>query len=305
MGFSSENFSITAPAVTNTAWVDVLYADVSVPAATLNAPPSWGSATVSLPAPTLGSGRDFGWNAELTIAAAELAADGAGGLVFAAEISTPAFKVTAEGTFSGTALLSVPAAIVAAEAYQEIDWGAISVSVPPPDVVAFGAAVLAAIFQAWCMNVRTTGVSEYTNFAFNSMARFNGKYYASASDGVYLLEGDDDNGAPITAEILSGITDYGSDKVPDLGLLRKRSGGAYLNLRSQGQFQVVVRVDEGTERSYSIDASGDPEGMHTRRVQLGRRLEGRNWQFGFKNASGVDFTLRDFHNVPIYLSRRI
>ena len=47
----------------------------------------------------------------------------------------------------------------------------------------------------------------------NSFVEIDGKYYGASSDGLYLLEGSDDAGAPIDASFGFGQLDFGTPQV--------------------------------------------------------------------------------------------
>jgi hypothetical protein len=178
--------------------------------------------------------------------------------------------------------------------YEEIVWD-VALTLPALDTSAVWVLPIGANFDVWAVNTRTLGHSSYTNFPFTSFFRFAGKYYGCASDGVYLLEGDDDQGTDIAARTLHGISELGTEYL-------KRVDSAYLNVRTDGALKVAFKVDETEERIYSVADPG--EGLHTVRCKFGRGLDGRNWQFGVRNAAGSRFTLSQMQVETVKLSRR-
>lgn len=310
MGFSNENLAVTLLPVEVESYISDFFGGGAIPtlagSGTGASVAQW-EATLTLPNIEFAGGTDLGWNAEINLLEVEVSATGVSSSVASADGVLPKLKITATmSASSGVADVSLPQITITASGYTEIDWDAANLVVPQLTTKAFVESALAAVFEAWCMNLNTSGVSEYVDFPVTSMARFNGKYYATTTDGIYELTGGEDGTTDIDSSVLTGVTDYSHEKdTGDSAMKIKRSGGAYVNLRSQDEFSVVVKVDEDKERVYTVNGSGDPSGVHPRRVNLGRLLEGRNWQFGFRNINGADFTVKDFQNIPIFTSRRI
>jgi hypothetical protein len=307
MAFSSEPLAVELPSVEVEAYISDFFGEVSLPAIEINAAggTAW-EVSITLPALTLQSDSSFGWDASFTLPELEIAATGITSRLLSGVITLPQVSITASAKRSGSGSLSVPQLTINATGHTVIDWDANNLEVPQITINAFAESVLASVFEIWCMNMASAGVSEYTNYPITSVTRFNGTYYATTSTGIVKLSGDTDAGTAIDSDVLSGMTDYSYEgERGDNSLRVKRSGGAYVNLRSQGGFAVVAKVDEDKERIYTLSAAADPKGFHPRRVDVGRLLEGRNWQFGFRNISGADFYLRNFQNIPIILSRRL
>lgn len=309
MGFSNENLAATLLPVEVEAYVSDFFGGGTIPALAgsgTGAEVAQWDATLTLPNIEFTGGTDLGWNAEIDLLAVEVSATGVSSSVASADIILPKLTISAIMSTSGAAVVELPQITITASGYTEIDWDAANLTVPQLTIEALAESVLAAVFEAWCMNLNTSGVSEYVNFPITSMARFNGKYYATTTAGIFELTGDEDGTTDIDSSVLTGVTDYSHERdTGDSSMKIKRSGGAYLNLRSQDEFSVIAKVDEDKERVYTLGGTGDPSGTHSRRVNLGRLLEGRNWQFGFRNINGADFSIRDFQNIPIFTSRHI
>lgn len=153
-------------------------------------------------------------------------------------------------------------------------------------------------YAGWVMN--EGAASEYRNYPFNGFINFNRGYYGSSETGFYELDGDTDQGKPIDAWIKTALMDFGTGKfkkVPDVyvGFI----GGNQLVLR-------VITTNAGvqTEHRYTTTVpAGDV--MHNGRIEVGRGLESRYWQFQLSNVSGAKFELDDIEWRPIMLDRRI
>jgi hypothetical protein len=127
-------------------------------------------------------------------------------------------------------------------------------------------------------NVNNFAISEYAALAFNSMAKFNGKYLYAKADGIYEGGGDDDNGTRIDASYKTGQIDIYRTEI-------QRIREAFLNFRSDGDIQ-FFNVSEGlTARAYLITNS-TPDTLHERRVKLERGIKDRHFNFGVSNVNG-------------------
>lgn len=140
---------------------------------------------------------------------------------------------------------------------------------------------------AWVMNTETAALSQYTNFAFNSLAYANGKVYAACIDGIYVLEGTDDEGTDIVAEAVSGFTDLDEQHT-------KHAGSVYFGYTSDGP--VVIDVDTyGSGHATQTYELEDRPALSPRnnRVKLGKGLSSRHWRLAVRNKDGSHFELND------------
>lgn len=149
---------------------------------------------------------------------------------------------------------------------------------------------------AFVVNYKTQSVTQYSNYNFNSFAKFGRDYYGAADDGLYLLDGDNDNGVPIDADLVLGKLDFDSS-------LLKRLPVMYLGIHTSGAMILRVTADTGETRDYLMDQTVDT--LRTGRLELGRGVASRYWQFELKNVTGSDFTLDSMEFYPVTLTRRI
>lgn len=151
----------------------------------------------------------------------------------------------------------------------------------------------------WAFNAATLAASEYRGFGFDSMAVHQGHALGVRPDGIYTLDGEDDDGVPIDALVRTGLTDFGS---PGRKAIRK----AYLYVKSDNLVYLKAVHDNGGERSevwYQLAAStSDP--LQRRRVDLGRGAKGVRWAFEVTNVDGGVLDLRGLEVVPVVLARR-
>ena len=154
-------------------------------------------------------------------------------------------------------------------------------------------------YAGWVMN--EGAVSEYRNYPFNGFVKFAGKYYGTADDGLYLLEGPDDAGTPIDAHITTALMDFGTGlkkRVPDVYLAFAGGDTVVLKVTTTGPSGVKA------ETIYTADVrSGDA--LHNGRVKVGKGLVSRYWQFTLANKNGDELTLDELAFKPVVLDRRL
>lgn len=156
-------------------------------------------------------------------------------------------------------------------------------------------------FIAWVLNTESRGLSRYTHYPFNSMAKIGKRYYGAASDGVHRLTGDDDNGEAIAAKIRLGLFNMGTRKL-------KRLPEAYYALSGDGRmFIKVIIVDEETsdkaEAIYRITERVTPVQRDGRR-KFGKGLVSVDYDIVLENVAGGDFSLSALQFRPLILDRR-
>ncbi len=127
-------------------------------------------------------------------------------------------------------------------------------------------------------NTRNFAISEYSNFAFNSMCKFNGKYLYAKSDGIYEGGGNNDNGTQIVASYKTGAIDTYTTEI-------QRLRDVYLTFRSDGDVQLFSVGDEINARAYFITSSIGST-IHERRVKFERGIKDRHFNFGVSNVDG-------------------
>jgi hypothetical protein len=129
---------------------------------------------------------------------------------------------------------------------------------------------------------------------------YRGKAYGVAEDGIYLLEGDDDDGTPIDAAVRTKLTSFRQRAL-------KRCDVAYIGYTSDGKMvlKVVVERDGKLHEHWYQEKLGATEGMRTGRVKIQKGLRSTYWQFELANQDGADFDIEDVTLKYEILSRRI
>jgi hypothetical protein len=122
-------------------------------------------------------------------------------------------------------------------------------------------------YRTFVMNTRTGAVTEYQNFAFNSYAKINGKYYGASESGLYELSGDDDAGTNIDWVVKTGQID---NQISYL----KRMPEIVVGLRQLGSIRFRVHPDDNTYYDYPMPPykSGN---LYQHRVLIGKGLRSR------------------------------
>lgn len=151
------------------------------------------------------------------------------------------------------------------------------------------------VYTGVSMNTKTNAASIYKSYPFNSFIKLSGKNYGANSIGLYLLEGNTDDGEHIYADIKLGSMDFTGDRK---ALLHE----CWISLRSDGSLILSTISDDNKERLYTMSSTGDI--LKDKRVRLARGVNSRYWEFRLRNINGADFELIGLDAVPFVLKRR-
>lgn len=160
---------------------------------------------------------------------------------------------------------------------------------------AFGVMEPDGSITTWAINTRTGAVTEYTNFDFNSFARFGNHYLAASPSGLYMLDGDNDAGTPIISDILGGFLELTGTHFTQLK-------AAYIGLRARDGSEFILKLirPDGREAAYRVVGRD----MRTSRVDIGKGFRSRFFAYELI-STGVDFDLTSIEFLPIQSVRRI
>lgn len=213
------------------------------------------------------------------------------------EADTDASVVEVVAVFNDLAPTTVTAATIADASAAEDDMLTDVVSNIIVDSVANGVEFLISpnpSQTAWVMNSETGAVSWYSNWGFTHIVTAaSGKVYGITPDGLYLLGGNTDAGAPINAHAEFDRTDFGGfDRTgavtPDEQ--KKRLLGVSLGYRGTGELEMTVEsfgASPGTY-TYPVKARADTE-HHNGRVVPGKGMISRFWKLKLGNKAGSNF----------------
>jgi hypothetical protein len=148
----------------------------------------------------------------------------------------------------------------------------------------------------YAINVMTGASTRYDNFGFDSFCRAeDGKYYGIRADGIYRLEGADDAGVPIDADIDFGHLDFGTSA-------EKRIATAYAGVASDEVMELRIQVGDET---YDYPARSSSETLQQQRFDVGKGLKSNYFDVSIHNTDGGDFEMDSIEIAAVSTSRRI
>jgi hypothetical protein len=167
-----------------------------------------------------------------------------------------------------------------------------SIVQPSAEMIGVIAGALNDVFTTYAMNIENSKVTQYTNFDSLAMAKIGGVYLSIAKDGIYLMDGDTDNGNVIDARVRFGMDDMGSE-------YQKRVPYAYVGSKGTVGLRMLTDGDSETD---SHDATHQGNGIGTRRIKLGKGTKSRYWQ---PEITGNSFELDSISLEAKVLSRKV
>lgn len=152
----------------------------------------------------------------------------------------------------------------------------------------------------------TRPITEYRSFPFNSFSDEEaGRWYAAGAGGVYLLEGEDDAGAPIEAWVRSGLLAFGSasnKRMQQVFLVTTAETtaetGLFLKIVSQNAAGAVVEEWYAWE-----EAPASP--VTTTRARIAAGLKSVHWQYELRNIGGAPFGVKELRFHPLLLEGKV
>ena len=155
--------------------------------------------------------------------------------------------------------------------------------------------------EVFVMNItgdKPGGTTQYRNYPFNSVAKIGGKYYGASADGLFLLEGDDDNGEPIESVFGLGQMDFGNPQL-------KTVTYCYLGAAAGAMRIEIDALVNGRPASYSYPARGHGASMRGLRFDLGKGLKSSYVIPTFYNSNGDPFEVDAVRFLVAESARRI
>lgn len=193
------------------------------------------------------------------------------------------------GTLSD-AITGKSVAVVLVVETGQLDSGAVPRADARLNVVEVGvlsdAALPPLLGYAWAMSTESLAPSRYESFPFTSMAMVDGRPVGLSDDGLYLLEGANDEGSPINASITSGLMgadDHKMSRLPYVYITYTADGPLQLKVSSTMTGAEVGHVYPLQER-----VAGAPVPTRT---QPGRGIRALLWRLELSNVNGANFEL--------------
>lgn len=199
----------------------------------------------------------------------------------------------------GTVAMVLPVGRFTASGYQP-GIGGVQLVLPMLQMQATGVTARAPNAPApttIAMQTEMLSLTTYSNYPFNSFAKFNGLFLGASDTGIFALTGATDNGVAIQSAARVGMTDFGTSHL-------KRIDKIYVGYRADGNLVLRVFTDEITQRDYLLQSS-QRVGLHGNHARLGKGLVARYWQFEVRNQNGGDFSMDIIELKPVKLARRV
>jgi hypothetical protein len=253
----------------------VLRGDLTLPALTASGSGRLaGQSTAFTTLPAMVASGSFGEVASITLPAITGAGDITTGAVLTADITLPmlvaAGTVTPQAYARAAIILPaiVPGGLVTAR-----------ITLPSLQVMASVAPVVAVAYETYVMNMsrpldqnprnnfeaKVDQVTRYTNYPFTQVVRLGASYYGVATDGLYLLEGDTDNGAPIDWAFETCMTDFDASE-------KKNVASTYLGGKAGPTVSYTIKSGESADQLYASTITATTAlRNHRQKYGLGRR----------------------------------
>ena len=208
----------------------------------------------------------------------------------------PQFELSAVSGPSGSGLFTLPQFVLL---HIPPGHGEGLLTLPIPLLFGSGSGIsVSKIYKGIVMNLANQAISTYSNYPFNSLAKFNGRYLAAGEDGIYELGGDSDSGAQILSKIKTGPMDFGEKFI-------KYLRNAWLTYRSDGHLELVIYVDEDEDNPVSRSTEIASDEIREERIKIPRGLKGRYYTIELKNVSGSDFNIDSLSLLVESIRRKI
>lgn len=168
-----------------------------------------------------------------------------------------------------------------------------------------GALVLPEItYDVLVVNTSNLGSTRYTQYPFESFAG----NFATQSDGIYELEGSDDEGEDIPWEFELGISNFGG-KLGDAekyASTLKYNPVAYVGMTSTGKTVLKVVTSNANGRTEDwFEAESVNAGEDMQRYYLGKRRKSVFYGYKLKSIKATDVEILSFVAVLVLLPRKI
>lgn len=258
---------------------------------------------LEIPVPTIAASIKSGGklSAALQIPAIKLFFQIAPQTRFSAALRIPALRLSESlrsgGVLSGTIGVP-PLSLSATFAYQNQLRFAVDVPFIDPWLEIRGTPALVPVRKGFVMNLSHSGVTEYDNYPFNSFCEYRGTgvYIGASEDGIFLLDGNDDNGVRINAIVATGTEDLWA------GVMKRLREG-FVSMRG-GEISLQLVLDEGRLDPVTRDLQSVTHVMHEERFKTPRGLKNRFVSFIIRNCDGSDFDLESLRIFCDLIQRR-
>ena len=149
-----------------------------------------------------------------------------------------------------------------------------------------------------CLQLERMAMSQYANWNFNSMTKFNGQYLGANENGLFVLsDGDLDGVSEIPAFFELLTSDWGIEN-------QKRVRSMYVGYETNGRLKFAVKDDDGNETEYILEANHFDNAQHGAKLPGSRKSKGRYWMIRVDNMNGADFSVDNIRILPVILGKK-
>jgi hypothetical protein len=135
------------------------------------------------------------------------------------------------------------------------------------------------------MNTKNFAVSEYKDFAFNSMTRFNGSDIVAGQNGIYELDDTDTDDTDVDSYKIKCHIKTGMVDTYERVITRMRD--AYLTYRGEDDMELSVLADKSSNRHYTIENNYSNDNLiKIKRIKFERGIKNRHFDFKIANIVG-------------------
>ena len=166
-------------------------------------------------------------------------------------------------------------------------------SLSKPVVAMTLTAAVTRTLQAYGINIRNNAMTDYSNYPFEFVVRFQGKNYGFNSSGAYLLEGGDDNGTNIDAYLEVPENNFGIHN-------EKRVNSVYVGSNTPGKLVVTAIADNDKTANVATAFTG-----RNRRAKMPKGLKGVYWGFRVSNTNGNRMDVDSLQILPEITGRKV
>lgn len=149
-------------------------------------------------------------------------------------------------------------------------------------------------YYGWAYNPDNHAVTNY-DFNFSEVTNYKNSTYLANSSGLYLLDGNQDEGEYIQSQITTAGLNFGKRTEKQIPQVFIGIGGT--------NHIVTVSVDEQTTAYYELVGNQD-DGLITKTLKPGKGLVGNTWQFSIIDVDQLGFDLTSLEFFPIFFGRK-
>lgn len=229
-----------------------------------------------------------GGTAALTLTPIKGGGTGIVGSVARAALTLPALTVVADATQG-----SMARATLQLPALRMTPLASAAVKLPALRMSATARASFAVVHEAYAMHMGSRApdamanqVTRYTGYPFHVIVRFKGENYGVASDGLYLIGGETDDGASIPWRFESCLTDFGVAQ-------KKNVSSAYFAGRLGANVSVKVLAGDAPDKVYAHTTIPVAHAVN-HREKLGRGRVTRYFAFGASGSGDLSLDAMEF-----------